>query len=390
MPDPTTTPKPIEVFKPGRWTANNGETIEYSEADLRKAAEVYDPAKHEAPIVIGHPKINNPAFGWAERFEFKDGKLLAIPHQVDPAFAAEVNAGRYKKVSIRWFRPEAPNNPVPGAWYPEHIGFLGAAAPGVQGLRPAAFAADTAGLVEFSAPAFSVVGLSLADALRRLRDWLIGDRGLEVADQVLPNYLVSNIELEAARELDAAPSPAYTAPRPATEDPMTTPAHLPATPPATPPAPPATAPSADDLAKREQQLAVREAELDRASFSAFVDKLIGEGKALPAHKDFLVGFMASLPKSATVEFSQGDSKVSQPSLVAFQAYLAGQPQVVELGEIGKVPVDQAPTTQAPAFAAPPGFTVEREDADLYAKATAYQAKHPGTDIVTAYKAVGGK
>lgn len=388
MPDPTTTPKPIEVFSPGRWTASNGETIAFSEADLRKAAEVYDPAKHEAPLVVGHPKINDPAFGWAERFEYKDGKLLAIPYQVDPAFAAQVNAGRYKRVSIRWFRPDAPNNPVPGAWYPEHIGFLGAAAPGVQGLKPAAFAADTAGLVEFSA-AFSVAGLSLADALRRLRDWLIGDRGLEVADQVLPNYLVSNVEMEAARELDAAPSPAYAA-RPTTEEPMTTPAHQPQLA-ATPPAPaPAAAPGADDLAKREQQIAAREAELDRVAYSAFVDKLIGEGKALPAQKDFLVGFMASLPKSATVEFSQGDSKVVQSSLAAFQAYLAGQPQLVELGEVGKVPVDQDQADHAPAFAAPPGFTVEREDADLFARAKAYQAKNPGTDIVSAYKAVGGK
>lgn len=371
----TTSPKPIEVFTPGSWTAMNGETIAFSETDLRKAAEVYDPAKYEAPLVVGHPKVSDPAYGWCERFEFKDGKLFAVPHQVDPAFAELVNAGRYKRVSIRWYRPDSKDNPVPGAWYPEHVGFLGAHPPAVAGLKPASFAGDAEGLVEFA-----VGGMSVAGIFRRLRDWLLADRGMEVADQVLPDYLVSNLEMEAVRELDAAPSPAYAA-RPETEEPMTTPT--------TPPAP-APGPSPEELAERERQLNARKAELDRAEFGAFVDKLIGEGRVLPANKSFLVEFMASLPASSTVEFSKGEARVAEPSLAAFQAYLSGQPKVVELGEFGRAPVDQEEGSQAPAFAAPAGFSVMPSDQELYAKAKAYQQKNPNTDIATAYKAVGGK
>ena len=60
------TTKPLHIFKPGRQTAMSGVTLEFSESDLEASARAYDPAKHEAPLVIGHPRTDDPAQGWAK------------------------------------------------------------------------------------------------------------------------------------------------------------------------------------------------------------------------------------------------------------------------------------------------------------------------------------
>lgn len=144
-------PKPnIHIFKAGTRPAMSGEVISFSEADLAASAQAYNPAIHEAPLVVGHPRHDAPAYGWVQALAFGDDGLTAIPHQVDPAFAELHETGRFKKVSASFYRPESPNNPVPGVWYLRHVGFLGAQPPAVKGLRPAEFAdGDDCVTVEF-------------------------------------------------------------------------------------------------------------------------------------------------------------------------------------------------------------------------------------------------
>ena len=55
--------KRIKIFKSGAQTTAAGQTIEFSDADLIACAAAYDPATSEAPIVIGHPKTDAPAYG---------------------------------------------------------------------------------------------------------------------------------------------------------------------------------------------------------------------------------------------------------------------------------------------------------------------------------------
>jgi glycerophosphoryl diester phosphodiesterase len=60
------------------------------DGDLRLAERVaacaaaYDPARHEAPIVIGHPATDDPAWGWIKSLTFSDGVLIAEPDQALP------------------------------------------------------------------------------------------------------------------------------------------------------------------------------------------------------------------------------------------------------------------------------------------------------------------
>ncbi len=143
--------KPLHIFKPGRHTAMSGAVLAFSESDLAASAAAYDPALHEAPIVVGHPVLDAPAYGWVKSVSFAADGLQAEPHQVDAAFAEMVAAGRFKKISASFFPPDAPSNPVPGVYYLRHVGFLGAQPPAVKGLRAPSFAeGEGAVTLEFS------------------------------------------------------------------------------------------------------------------------------------------------------------------------------------------------------------------------------------------------
>lgn len=76
--DTNTAPKPLQIFKPGRHTAMNGSALDFSESDLAASAAAYDPAKHEAPIVVGHPKTDGPAYGWVKQLNFAEGVLISV------------------------------------------------------------------------------------------------------------------------------------------------------------------------------------------------------------------------------------------------------------------------------------------------------------------------
>lgn len=125
----------IHVMKPGAHIDANGSAVSFSAADLQRTAAAYDPAKHEAPIVVGHPMTDAPAYGWIERLEARPEGLFAVPKQINTEFSDLVRQGAFKKVSGSFYRPDAKNHPVPGTWYLRHIGFLGAQPPAVKGLQ---------------------------------------------------------------------------------------------------------------------------------------------------------------------------------------------------------------------------------------------------------------
>lgn len=124
----------IEVFRAGTFADSNGKTREYSIADLEKIADTYNKrlqadSSNIAPVVKGHPKDNAPALAWTSYLKCEGDKLIAGIRDVDANFMQELEAGRYKKISISLF----PDLML------RHIGFLGAATPAVSGLEPADF-----------------------------------------------------------------------------------------------------------------------------------------------------------------------------------------------------------------------------------------------------------
>jgi len=139
----------IEVFKAGRHVAMSGEAIEFPPAALAAIAQAYDPENHEAPVVVGHPAHDHPAYGWVRGLKVEGDRLVAELGDVDPEFADLVKARRFAKVSASLYRPDSAANPTPGRWHLRHVAFLGAQPPSVKGLRPAQFA-SAAEALEFA------------------------------------------------------------------------------------------------------------------------------------------------------------------------------------------------------------------------------------------------
>ena len=131
--------KQIEIFRAGQHTDIHGVQRDFTDADLAEIVASYDPALHEAPLVVGHPQTDAPAWGWVKSLQAVAGRLVAIPDQVQAAFGEAVASGAYKKVSAAFYPPTDKHNPTPGRWHLRHVGFLGAQPPAIKGLAGPAF-----------------------------------------------------------------------------------------------------------------------------------------------------------------------------------------------------------------------------------------------------------
>lgn len=328
------TKKTIEIFRAGTHTAMDGRRYTFTRDDLLATAAAYDPAVFSAPAVIGHPKHDDPAYGWATTMRVEGDVLVADLDQVEPAFAEMVKAGRYKKVSPYFYPPEGKTNPVPGVYYPRHIGFLGAAAPGCQGLAPVAFADGDDDLIAFATDQELRPIVWLASSVgrmwRRMRDQLIADKGLEEADKLMPAWEVeapqeiaaqldAALETEGQRfaEVQAAILGSGDLPPLLVADPVSGAVGL------------ADAAFAErqaaleareaDVARREAASAAEQAKTEAAEDAAFVDGLVAGGRLPPGLKSQVLVFCEALGEVAPLAFAEGEA--AQSPRAAFKALL---------------------------------------------------------------------
>lgn len=329
--------KPLHIFRAGRHAPMAGDPLDFSEADIAAMAAAYDPALLEAPLVVGHPATDAPAYGWVGALHARGGDLIAEPRQVEPAFAELVQAGRYKRISASFYPPQHARNPKPGAYYLKHVGFLGAAAPAVKGLKPIAFATDEDVVtLEFAAEAVSPWRLSwllgdIGALFRGVRDWMVAEKGVEEADRILPPAAVARIADEAARmqgEADAAAKapPAYSEPDPQEDRQVEDTA--------------AERQAALDareraLAEREAAMAAREAEARAAETAAFVEGLVREARIPRGLVPRILAFAAALPTDGEVSFAEGEAQVKETPAAAFRALLSALPPRVEFAEVAR-------------------------------------------------------
>lgn len=376
----------IHIFKAGTQTSMAGATLAFSEADLAGAAAAYDPALHEAPCVVGHPVLDAPAYGWVKSLTADGANLYAEPDQVNPEFAELVSAGAFKKVSAAFYSPTAKNNPVPGTYYLRHVGFLGAMAPAVKGLKPIEFSerelADEVVQVELE---FSEVEDALVWALddtvrvlRSLRDSLIEREGTEAAEKVLSAWrldaMAENVTRARAKLSQGATVAQAFAESPTTQE--------------------STTVSPEEAAALEQRAQTAEAALataqaalrasavaaNTAAHAAFAETLVAEARIASADAAVVTALLDFAEPAviegeqapATVEFGEGDAK--QPIGNAIKAFLQGLPQRVGTGE-------QASRERAAANGGGQDGTVQyaegtpQDQIDLDKRIRAYAAAH---------------
>ena len=321
----------IHIFRPGRHTSMQGATIDFGESDLIATANAYDPARHEAPLVIGHPRADAPAWGWVGGLTADGGGLFAAPRQLDPAFAEMVRAGRFKKVSASFYTPDSPHTPGPGVYYLRHVGCLGAQPPAVKGLAPVNFAeGDTdEGCVSFDFAESPGLLRWLADLFRGLREYVVEKDGAETADRAIPSYAVSGLqEMAAASAAQAAEIPAFA-------ENLTPPKEKSMQKQETPPAEnidfAETKARADELERKVAYL-TGIARKERAS--RVVDKALADGRLTPAQSVGLADFMAGLDEEGTFDFAEDGSKTTSMSPAAFMAaFLERLPKQVDFREV---------------------------------------------------------
>jgi len=327
----TSTAAPLHIFKPGQHTAMSGARLAFSETDLQATVAAYDPALHEAPLVVGHPKHDMPAYGWVKSLRFSEGDddlpagMYALPAQVNPDFADMVAAGAFKKISASFYSPDSPSNPAPGVFYLRHVGFLGAQPPAVKGLRGPSFADGEEGAVEFS----EWSDTDNAALWRALREWFIGQHGLDQADAVIPSYRVQSLERGADAQLQAA----MAAPAPAFSDPLSSTHPQEST---------VTEEEAALLRQQNEEMRLRLAQMDaqhaeqhraaiHADNQAFAEQLVSQARLLPAAVPAIVATLDHLAQAEEpVEFGEGDARA--PLVQALRKALEAAPQNVAFGE----------------------------------------------------------
>ncbi|STZ63801.1 Uncharacterised protein [Moraxella lacunata] len=308
-----------EIFIAGTRADNSGKEVTITPDDLNAIANGYNPSFHEAPIVIGHPDDNAPAYGWVKSLSAKGDKLYAEFGEMDEGFVGLVKSGRYKKLSASFYPPKHPSNPKPDNWYLRHIGFLGALPPAVKGLSPVSFNDNTDGIVSFgeltegeklvfdiknivakffnfseSQPSTSegdTANPSTDDMPKTDTD---GD-GKSDDSNSNPNPNSTNNQSETAmNELNDAVARAEKAEA--------------------------------ELAKFKAEQAKKERDVANQVNANFAESLVKDGKIKPCDKELLTQVLnfAEFPNDTTADFGEGDDK--KPLAAAFKEFLGNLPK----------------------------------------------------------------
>lgn len=374
----------LHIFRAGKHVAADGNSYSFSEADVADLAASYDPQLSRAPLVVGHPKTDDPAYGWTGALRFDAGNLYAEPTAVEPQFAEMVNAQRFSTISASIYLPDTPGNPKPGHHYLRHVGFLGAQAPGVKGLQRPEFA-EGDGAIEFSMPIgrrVNSLGYYMKRLFQGLRDKTIETDGAEKAEQLIPQWCIDGIA-EAAADDDSLAA-AFAAADNSLEIPMD---------------PKNTADFAEqqrqldtratEIEQREKALKDREDAARRADATEFAEGLVQAGKVLPRQKAGVAELLLAFPVGTTLNFSEGEGQAATdhdaPQLL--RTFLNDLPKRVDFAEKSGGHIDG--TVQTADFALPEGTAADAGRMELHSKAIAYQRQHPGTEYMAAVKAVGG-
>lgn len=363
----------IHIFKPGTHTGTGtrrnpltGEveqvpvTATYTEADMARMEHLYNeqPAAsaHRAPVVLGHPLNDHPARAWVTRLQARADGLWADLRNPDPAFVEDVNAGRYREKSAKFYE----NGLL------RHVAFLGAVPPAVKGLWPTetilpeafteAEGLDPEACTEFATPLPLPPTSSLTNAeTKNMEELLKGIADAIAKMQASVDLLVGDkAPASGGPPTPQPPAPAFKAPSP--YDP-------PQQPPAFPPYPQpqyAEAVEAERLKAENAALLARVEGLETTvrdrEFAEFVASPAVLARITPAMAERTLEELRARAASASgeVEYSEqtstGETVTRTGSSVdAFKAYILSLPPQVAFGETAtRGRVSQAITTGAQA------------------------------------------
>jgi len=363
----------IEIFKAGTYRDMSGKEHSFTADDLDEVISCYSKA-NAAPLVLGHPKHDDPAHGWVTGLRRDQDILLAQVDKVSTAFAKGVKDEDYRYISAAFFPPNSTANPAMGKLYLRHVGALGATRPAIPGLKPLsevafatkdignisgqlAFASDDNSMIAFGEP---LEKQEFGTFLRRLREFLVEKFGRQEADAAVPEW---SIQDALAGEGSFANKPE------ASQMLMQTDKDI-------------------KMNEQEKKLAEREAALEkerlafaaeRARIAAEIDiaALEAKGQAFGDLRDGAISLLAELTgDNESLTFADGRSRLKADLLKA----LLDRPGPAPMGELSAP--EKTFKSPAMAFAAPKDWEVKAEDVALLRKTEALAAER-GCSVIEA-------
>lgn len=303
----------IEIFRAGDY----GERGHWATNDLDRLAAAYDPRKQAAPVVLGHPADDAPAYGWVKRLRRAGQSLWAQLEKVDPALEALLRAGRFAQRSVALYK----RFPLTGGPYLRHVGFLGAAPPAVKGLSPVRFVdTDFFSIVDEWRPLAtnpSSAEVLMSESKSKLESFI---------DHLRSFFLPDPPTATPAGEGSADPSPVPPPDAAAFAERLTAlEQHL----------------QAVTFAKTaaERKLAHAETEKSRAEVANFVETLRSQGRFPPLYERWGVSeFMERLARlepaeAADMSVCPIEEEKASSLLLWFQEFLGKLPAVIEFREL---------------------------------------------------------
>lgn len=314
----TQLPDRIEIFRPGRHIDDQGDVHVFTPGDVADMAASYNPAVREAPLTVGHPEHNRPAYGWVKGLAVQGDRLVMQPGDVEPQFAEMVFQRRFPKRSASFYPPSHPNNPTPGKWYLRHVAFLGAQPPAIAGLKDIQFADDAAGAVSFSEA---------------------GDPSGHTTETTETTEEDDQMDKELQAKLDAAEQEKSAALARAQ----------------------AAEQAKQDADAKLAQFAEQQRAERHAGFVSFCEQQVQAGTLQPKDKEAAVAVLDVLADSQPVEFAEGGATKKVLPTEWLKGLIAGAKPVVSFGEFAP---GKAGRAERPA-----------DDAELDRQARQYAAQH---------------
>ena len=314
----------IDICRAGTWRDMQGHDVRLDDDRLDRIVAAHADAD-PAPVVVGHPEADAPAYAWIDGLRRVGDRLQAKLRDIAPSFREAVEEGRYSGRSIALEGDRL-----------RHLGFLGGRAPAVPGLAPTRFASAPQTVVAFAddgeAGTPSESRVDRPDTLRAPEP-----REDEDGDSLVPPCALQ-ARGEAGEENADGPVPACE-----DEDSRRT----------------ALAEQEASLATREAALLEREAvaaadERRRAAEQAIAPH-VDAGRVLPAERAALVALLAALTDDqgnagegaadgrATISFASatGDAVRMQPAAI-LERFIEGLPRRVDYRTLAGGSVPGAP------------------------------------------------
>ncbi|MBI5410165.1 MAG: hypothetical protein HZA14_12445 [Nitrospirae bacterium] len=304
----------ISIFKTGAHTDSAGNTADYDETYLDGIVSKYNPAKHTAPVVIGHPKVNAPAWAWVDSVK-REGQILYYRERdPQPEFNEMRKRGLFKKRSISLYSDGSLR----------HVGWLGAQPPALKGLEDVVFNEGDQITIEFNEE-----GGSMLDEIKKM----FSDMRAEIKSIVAGAKKGENIDM-TEQEIQQKINEGITAALKKKDAEFTEAIKTKET---------EFSERESALKKKEDALNAKATEGKKKAVADFCEGLKKEGKLLPVMDKLGMGvteFMNQISGiETTIEFGEGADKKKQTLIEFMQAFLTALPKQIEFGEVAKRETD---------------------------------------------------